>query len=90
MSSPAKQALLVLMLVLGGCNGTVTLIPGMEAGAPEASTEGGGEAAANDAPKSEVTMPSDATDGGTTSDASDAVAEVAPTTDGAETEGGGQ
>lgn len=91
MNSPAKQALLVLMLVAGGCNGTVTLIDGMapEAAPPEASTEGGGEAPAGDAPKSEV-MASDASDGGTVgTDASDA-AEVATPTDGAETEGGGQ
>jgi hypothetical protein len=96
MNSPARQALLVLMLVLGGCNGDVTLVLGIEAGTDgptgDAPTEG-------QSPGSDAPMATDAADGGTekpdasgTSDASDAsdAPEEANPTDGAPSDGEGQ
>jgi len=75
MNTPAKQALLVLMLVSGGCNGTVTLVDGMAAEAAPSDTASG-DGTTSDGPK-DAPMTMDAADGGTPgSDASDTAEEV--------------
>jgi hypothetical protein len=87
MNTPAKQALLVLMLVSGGCNGTVTLIDGMAPEAAPSDTAAGD--GTSDAPK-DAPMTMDAADGGTPgSDASDA-AEEANNEAGSTNDGGDQ